>query len=1034
MAGSTAAASTDRAFLKKYLVVHIPKLGKPEHFDLRDPVALSQVQGREGISIPYSFDLTMLRDENKPDLDPHTMIGAFVRFGVLIKDKDTYAYRSGLIEHFEKSGRSHLRHRRVYGVRIVSPFQLLGRETRFRVFENVTVTQVLDEVLGEMKTRLPAADYDLSKIKSLTFPQMEYCVQFGETTFGFVSRLLQRFGLVYYFDNRKDKGWAPEGESENQTLFIAPAMAAGFKEIDATFTASDDPDKENIGRISHQFNAVFRKIKTGAFNILDPKTPIVATRPINAIYDFCEGDGGSKEAGLAGALRRTDFPAPIEKNPDPPEDQPATDYADAQITQQEQRAAVVTGTTNSGMIFAARQFKIEKDETKLDEANHVYLLRGVFLCGFEASYEASAGEDVLDYFKELFARATGADNLSPTMTQAVTDMNMYLASDPQTGATHQVGQTPGGALPSPSLGSSSTISGALGTIATALSWIGGLIPAVTDIVQRLMAFNSGEVSTAFVAVPQQANGALYVRPDASVARPLAAGPHLALVIGNQGLTAPGGNDIYADALGRVRIRFPWDPGPPLPPGTEEDPNAKWANDTRTCWVRVSEGWAGHRSGTQFLPRIGDEVIVQFLGGDPERPIVTGRVYNATGAKTNLPFFSVEQGGTEINAKSLHQPQLGQQYTRSGIKTRSTPKPDGGKEGFHLLRLDDKFGSEQYLLRSQGRTDFTTLKSRHDTTHGSAHEIVGGGPPQPPETIGGGKFVTVGGEYDLHVRLKRYATMNDDWYNTADGNVVFSSHKQVFVSADTFMTLTGPDILLKASKKISLVVGSSTIVVAPGGVYINGAEVKINSGGPPPGSIGALDVPTAVDAAQADPGDPPDWLAKQPKGGGGKRGSFHVPSFDAPAVAMTKDGKMQVGGPKSNVLVDAKDPAYANNVIDDISKNSGDPAMQNLMNGGGQPVTITKPPANGQPGTPQTIAGTDPANATQAGQPTGRTGADGKPEVGTGKGAPTVITHDPAQYKASNDPNAPKSDQALLGALQDANENGQGQVPGNSFGP
>src|SRR4029077_9218468 len=102
-------------------------------------------------------------------------------------------------------------------------------------------------------------------------------------------------------------------------------------------------------------------------------------------------------------------------------------------------------------------------------------------------------------------------------------------------------------------------------------------------------------------------------------KPVAHGPHLAVVIGLDGTNTKKG-ELHADPLGRIRVRFPWDRGP------KENPGDQFKRGDNACWVRVSDGWAGRRFGIQFLPRIGHEVIVDFLDGDPDRPIVTGRVY------------------------------------------------------------------------------------------------------------------------------------------------------------------------------------------------------------------------------------------------------------------------------------------------------------------------------------------------------------------------------------------------------------------------
>jgi type VI secretion system secreted protein VgrG len=137
------------------------------------------------------------------------------------------------------------------------------------------------------------------------------------------------------------------------------------------------------------------------------------------------------------------------------------------------------------------------------------------------------------------------------------------------------------------------------------------------------------------------------------------GPQIAIVVG------PAGEEIHADKFGRVKVHFHWDRY------NEGDENS-------TCWVRVSQPWAGKGWGGYFIPRIGQEVIVDFLNGDPDRPVIVGRVYNDD---QPIPFDS---------------------HTQSGFRTRSTPK--GGTANFNEFRFDDKKGSEQVYMHAEKNLD------------------------------------------------------------------------------------------------------------------------------------------------------------------------------------------------------------------------------------------------------------------------------------------------------------------------------------------
>src|SRR5208283_1486009 len=140
-------------------------------------------------------------------------------------------------------------------------------------------------------------------------------------------------------------------------------------------------------------------------------------------------------------------------------------------------------------------------------------------------------------------------------------------------------------------------------------------------------------------------------------RPVVGGPQTAIVVG------PAGEEIYTDEFGRVKVKFHWDRDNQKP-------------DECSCWIRVSQPWAGTQWGGIWIPRVGQEVIVHFLEGDPDRPIITGCVYNAS---HEVPYT------------------LPVNKTRSTLKSRSTK--NGSSSNYNELRFEDKKGSEQLFLHA-----------------------------------------------------------------------------------------------------------------------------------------------------------------------------------------------------------------------------------------------------------------------------------------------------------------------------------------------
>ena len=151
------------------------------------------------------------------------------------------------------------------------------------------------------------------------------------------------------------------------------------------------------------------------------------------------------------------------------------------------------------------------------------------------------------------------------------------------------------------------------------------------------------------------------------------------------VTGPKGEEIYTDRFGRIKVQFHWDRE-----GTRDE--------NSSCWLRVSQAWAGNQWGALMLPRIGQEVIVSFLNGDPDRPLVTGALYNgAHQAPYSLPANK----------------------TRTTLKSQSSP----GAGGYNELRMEDKKGSEQLFVHGQKDVDLYVKNDRMESIDHDRHRIV-----------------------------------------------------------------------------------------------------------------------------------------------------------------------------------------------------------------------------------------------------------------------------------------------------------------------
>ncbi|HEX8264595.1 MAG TPA: type VI secretion system tip protein TssI/VgrG [Pyrinomonadaceae bacterium] len=360
------------------------------------------------------------------------------------------------------------------------------------------------------------------------------------------------------------------------------------------------------------------------------------------------------------------------------------------------------------------------------------------------------------------------------------------------------------------------------------------------------------------------------RPPRRTEKPIVRGSQTATVVG------PPGEEIFTDKYGRIKVHFHWDRL------TTPSPDS-------SCWVRVGRDIAGKKWGTMFIPRVGQEVIVDFIEGDPDQPIVTGSVYNAE----QMPHY-----------------ELPKFKTLSYIKTQTSPH-DG--KGFNELRFEDKAGKEQVFVRSQKRMDVRARGSYYKTVGGNRHEIIGVRADNEP---GGNLTVTVGGNHDFHIKDSQYIGVDGKLNEYVKGDVVedYQSNLQTVVKAKA--ELNAKEITLEAFTKITLKVGGNFITIDQSGVTIVGLMVKINSGGAAvPTAPAVIDEP--LDAEPADTGEP-GYLDKPRTGGGKGRKRRTLNGQHAPDVTkldkLLKDAKQLKADGK-----DAESAAKKQEAIDEAVK-------------------------------------------------------------------------------------------------------------------
>jgi len=299
--------------------------------------------------------------------------------------------------------------------------------------------------------------------------------------------------------------------------------------------------------------------------------------------------------------------------------------------------------------------------------------------------------------------------------------------------------------------------------------------------------------------------------------PVVQGPQTAIVVG------PQGEEIYTDQYGRVKCHFHWD-------------RHDSADEKSSCWIRVAQSWAGKKWGALYLPRIGQEVIVDFLEGDPNRPIVTGRVYNGA----NMPPYALPDKKTLSTLKSLS---------------------SKGGGGFNELRFEDDKGKEQIFLHGERDEDIRikndarewigserhliVKKKQFEQVEGEKHLIVksgDGGSGDQLEKVAGEKHQEVGGDHNQKVGGSLSLKVGQDQQEKVGMNHALDAGMEIHLKA-------GMKVVIEAGMQLTIKAGSSFIDINPGGIFISGTPVvMINSGGSAgSGSGSSPDAPKAPTA-------------------------------------------------------------------------------------------------------------------------------------------------------------------------------------------
>ncbi len=297
-------------------------------------------------------------------------------------------------------------------------------------------------------------------------------------------------------------------------------------------------------------------------------------------------------------------------------------------------------------------------------------------------------------------------------------------------------------------------------------------------------------SNQFCCIPSD----IQFRPSRLTPQPVVSSVQTAFVVG------PENEEIWVDEFGCVKIRFHWD-------------KDRTPNENHSCWVRVSQVHAGRGFGAMHVPRVGEEVIVSFIEGDLDRPIITGRVYN----KEAMPPFK-----------------LPEEKTRSGFKSKTYKGT-----GFNEISIDDQPGKEQIRMHAERDMDSMVKRNHKSTINGNDSVAVGGG---QSVSVGGGRSVNVSKDLEYNVGGMHQTNVKGNMGGVIQGWYSYAA-QSCQLDGEDYILLTSGDSSIKLSKNGDIeikgkfiTINGETMVGVSGGMIdstakgtnsLNGALVEIN---------------------------------------------------------------------------------------------------------------------------------------------------------------------------------------------------------------
>lgn len=647
------------------------------------------IVGHEGLSRPSAYELTVL--SRKDNLNPQDILGKSFELIIHFMDKDQTEYKRSCQGHavrFVRLGQTG----RFFEYRITlrSWFWLLTKRSNSRILQDKPVLEVLNAVFEDS----PIKSFSKTKFDNVigSHPLHNYCVQYQESDYNFLSRLMEEEGVYYWFDCHDAPG----------TMHLSDASDIAHEKLPATDTLRFVATSETQARYNEITRWVsMRQLDSGKFASRDNDFKVISKK--------LSADRSEPDIHELADLEIFEFPGGYLDGAD------AENISRVRLDELVGRRQRYWALTSWPDVAVGKSFKFEGDPDGM--RNGDYTIAG---CTFVVRHPGYEGIGI----------ATTERSASSVLQEALKDDPVNADS----------------------------------------------LSALEDMIFSTPILNTGRrgVSAFLITVMPSA---MPWRPPRLTPRKTMPGPQTAIVVGKEG------EEIWTEKYGRVKVQFHWDRY------GKHDENS-------SCWIRVSQPWAGKGWGSVSIPRIGQEVIVDFLEGDPDQPIIVGRVYNGE----SMPPYSLPGDGVV-----------------SGLKT-NTHK---GK-GYNEMSMNDTAGKEGITIHGQYDMSTTVQHDQSNTVNNKLTETIKN---DTTIKITEGKYNhdVVANTADYHVQGALTEKYDATQTTTVKGALTISSTGgPISISSDS------QHIYINAATNIQLHTGASTLwMAADGNISLSGVNVAIN---------------------------------------------------------------------------------------------------------------------------------------------------------------------------------------------------------------